>query len=79
MICCRYGTIGNVEPNLLSLSDFLNFKNIVLSRRKSVTKAKNASCQESARPSPLFVSNSWVLDVRDGNDDDESELPGSLI
>ena len=39
---------------------------------------QNASCQQSASAasSLLFVSNSWVLDVRDGNDDDEGELLG---
>ena len=39
---------------------------------------QNASCQKSfSAASPLlFVSNSWVLDVRDGNDDDEGKLVG---
>ena len=32
-----------------------------------------------ASASPLFVSNSWVLDVRDGNNDDESKLLRFLI
>ena len=39
---------------------------------------QNASCQQSASSAtPLvFVSNSWVLDVRDGNDDNQGELLG---
>ena len=41
---------------------------------------QNASClcqQSVSAASPLlFVSNSYVLDVRDGNDDDEGELLG---
>ena len=39
----------------------------------------NASCQQSfsAASPQLFVSNSWVLDVRDGSDDeDEGKLVG---
>ena len=37
---------------------------------------QNASCQQSASSatSLIFVSNYWVLDVRDGNDDNQSEL-----
>ena len=39
---------------------------------------QNASCQQSASAAtPLvFVSNSWVLDVQDGNDDNQGELFG---
>ena len=98
MIRCSYRTMGVVEPNLPSLSDFLNFKKNVSNLKKTdkggcdlmrptriiahgcgqkVTHfTQNASCQQSASAAspPLFVSNSWVLDVRDGNDDDDGEL-----
>ena len=42
---------------------------------------QNASCQQSASAaSPLlFVSNSWVLDVRDGNGNDDGELLGFYL
>ena len=45
---------------------------------QKVTLFTHASCQKSfSAASPLlFVSNSWVLDVRDGNDDDEGKLVG---
>ena len=38
MIRCSYRTMGVVEPNLLSLSDLLNFKKHVLNHKKIVTK-----------------------------------------
>ena len=44
MIRSSYRTMGVVEPNLLSLSDFLNFKKhviILLNHKKIVTKAKD--------------------------------------
>ena len=39
MMRCSCRTMGVVEPNLLSLLDFLNFKKDVLNFKKSVTKA----------------------------------------
>ena len=52
---------------------------IVHGRGQKVTHfTQNASCQQSfSAASPLlFVSNSWVFDIRDGNDEDEGKLIG---